>query len=157
MGHRYFPWMFMMTGLFAMRVLAQGIQALYPVPFLPPFQAWHGDVLPYPLLVISQIIILFVLAGILIRVKDDTISPSPWKYRTCFTLGSIYFLFMTFRLIAGLTFMADHPWFSKSYPAFFHVVLASFILLLGHYIYKSSPEPASDFVNPNGIGKNTYD
>ena len=41
---------------------------------------------------------------------------------------------MAFRLIAGRTFLADVSWFSKSIPAFFHVVLASYLLTLGHYI-----------------------
>ncbi len=142
MGRRYFPWMLTLAGLFVLRVLAQLIQALHPVWFLPPFQAWHGAVLPYPLLVASQAAVMLVLARVLWRVRTEAISPSPWKYRTCFAIGGIYFAFMGFRLFAGLTLLADHPWYSKSLPAFFHVVLATFILMLGHYIYKKGAEPA---------------
>ncbi len=141
MGRRYFPWMLALAGLFVLRVLAQLIQARHPLSFLPPFQAWHGALLPYPLLVVSQVAVMLVLASVLWRVRTDAISPSSWKYRTCFTLGGIYFAFMGFRLFAGLTLLADHPWFSKSLPAFFHVVLAIFILMLGHYIYKKSADP----------------
>ena len=47
-------------------------------------------------------------------------------------------------LAAGLTFLADHPWFAKSLPAFFHVVLASFLLLLGHYILAKSRASTRD-------------
>ena len=136
MGNRYFPWLLGLAGLFLLRVLAQLLQAVQPISFLPPFQAWHGAVLPYPLLVISQVFIILVLATIVMRVKTDAINPSRWKYRACFTLGGIYFTFMAFRLIAGLTFLGEHPWFSKHLPAFFHVVLAIFVLLLGHYIYR---------------------
>jgi len=136
MGNRYFPWLLALAGLFLLRVLAQLLQAVQPVSFLPPFQAWHGAVLPYPLLVISQVFIILVLATILFRVKTDAIRPKRWKYRVCFTLGGIYFTFMAFRLISGLTFLGEHPWFSKHLPAFFHVVLASFVLMLGHYIYQ---------------------
>lgn len=141
MGRRYFPWMRALAGLFVLRVLAQLIQALHPVSFLPPFQAWHGAVLPYPILVASQVAVMLVLACVLWRVRTDAISPSPWKHRTCFTLGGLYFAFMAFRLFAGLTLLADHPWYSKSLPAFFHVVLATFILMLGHYIYSRAAEP----------------
>lgn len=141
MGRRYFPWMLGLAGLFVLRVLAQLVQALHPLSFLPPFQVWHGAILPYPLLVAFQIAVMSVLARVLWRVRTDAISPSPWKYRTCFSLGGIYFAFMGFRLFAGLTFLADHPWFSRSLPAFFHVVLATFILMLGHYIYKKGAEP----------------
>jgi hypothetical protein len=136
MGKKYFPWLLGLAGLFLLRVLAQLIQAIHPVSFLPPFQAWHGAVLPYPVLFFSQAVIIVVLAVILFRVKTDAIIPNPWKYRACFTLGGVYFVFMAFRLISGLTFLDDHPWFSKHLPAFFHTVLASFVLLLGHYIYQ---------------------
>ena len=76
MGRRYFPWMLALAGLFVLRVLAQLIQAIHPLAFLPPFQAWHGAVLPYPLLVASQIAVIFVLAIMLWQVRTDAISPS---------------------------------------------------------------------------------
>ena len=129
--------MLFLAGLFVLRVLAQLIQAIHPVSFLPPFRAWHGAVMPYPVLVVLQIAVTLVLATILWRVQTDAISPRRWKYRVCFALGGIYFGFMAFRLFAGLTFLTDHPWFSKSLPAFFHVVLATFMLMLGHYIYRT--------------------
>ncbi len=136
MGRRHFAWMLGLAGLFVLRVLAQLIQAIRPVSFLPPFQDWHGAIMPYPLLLVFQLAIALVLAIILWRVRTDSIIPSPWKYRFCFSLGGAYLLFMAFRLFAGLTILADHPWFSKSLPAFFHMVLASYILTLGVYLYK---------------------
>jgi len=48
-------------------------------------------------------------------------------------LGAIYFAAMAFRLAAGLTFLADSAWFATTLPAIFHVVLAGFVLSLGHY------------------------
>ena len=134
MASRYFPWLLVLFAVFVLRVLAQLVQSLYPVPFLPSFEAWHGGVLPYPLLVLAQAVIVVVLTTVLWRVRSDAIVPSQWKYRGCFTLGGLYFSFMALRLIGGLTFLSDNPWFSKSLPAFFHVVLATFILLFGRYI-----------------------
>ena len=144
MRYRYFSWMLLLAGLFGLRVLAQLIQAIYPVPFIPPFQAWHGAVMPYPALVASQFVIIFAMAVVLLRLRADAVVPRRWKYRVCFGLGGVYFSFMAFRLIAGLTFLSDHSWFSKSLPAFFHIVLAAFILLLGHYIYQKATMPPSD-------------
>ncbi len=138
MGARYFPWLLVLFGIFVFRVLAQLVQSVYPVPFLPPFGAWHGAVMAYPLLVVFQLVIIGALAVILWRVRSDAIVPRRWKYRVCFTLGGLYFWFMAFRLIAGLTFLSDNPWFARSLPAFFHVVLASFILLFGRYVYERS-------------------
>lgn len=140
MGCRYYPWMLALAGLFLLRVLAQLIQALHPVAFLPPFEAWHGAVLPYPLLVFSQVLILILLLAIIWRVRHDRIEPRPWKHLGCFLFGGLYFSIMAFRLFAGLTFLAAHPWFAKSLPAFFHLVLASFLLLLGFYLYQRAAD-----------------
>ena len=142
LGRRYFPWLLGLTGLFVFRVLAQLAQALHPLPFLPPFEVWHGAVLPYPVLVACQVVIVAALSIVTWRVGRDAVVPRPWKFRLCFALGTPYFLFMAFRLGAGLTFLADQPWFSKSLPALFHVVLASFLLLLGHYIYTKAKSSA---------------
>ena len=140
MGSRYFPWMLALTGLFVFRVAAQMLQAIHPVAVLPPFEAWHGAVLPYPLLVVLQVAVMVLLASILWRLRGDRIDPSLWKYRSCFLFGSLYFSLMAFRFLAGLTVLAEHSWFSKSLPAFFHLVLASFVLMLGHYLYRRAVE-----------------
>ena len=142
MGQRYFPWLVALAGLFVLRVLAQLIQAVYPVAWLPPFEAWHGAVLPYPLLVAAQCLIIGVLAWIIVRVRAEAITPRRWKVRVCFLFGGVYFGFMAVRLIGGLTVLGDHAWFSKTLPAVFHLVLAAFILLLGHYIYRRGAETA---------------
>jgi len=39
MANRHFAWLLVLAGLFVSRVLAQLIQAVQPVSFLPPFQA----------------------------------------------------------------------------------------------------------------------
>ncbi|MCY4625891.1 MAG: hypothetical protein OXC99_12955 [Chloroflexi bacterium] len=44
---------------------------------------------------------------------------------------------MAVRLVAGLTLLSDVEWFASTLPALFHVVLASFILLFGHYLYRA--------------------
>ncbi|MBT8004237.1 MAG: hypothetical protein HN578_15100, partial [Rhodospirillales bacterium] len=64
MGRRYVPWMLSLTGMFVFRVLAQFLQFVYPVDFLPPFENWHGEVLPYPVLVGFQIAIVVILGVI---------------------------------------------------------------------------------------------
>lgn len=138
MGDRYFPWLLVLFGLFVFRVLAQLVQSVTPVPLLPPFGAWHGAVMPYPLLVSFQLVVVVALAIVLWRVRGGAIVPRRWKYRVCFTLGGMYFCFMAFRLFAGLTLLSDTPWFAMTLPAFFHVVLAAFILLLGGYLYARS-------------------
>lgn len=84
MGGRYFPWLLVLFGLFVFRVLAQLVQSVTPVPLLPPFGAGHGAVMPYPLLVVLQVVIVVALAIILWRVRADAIVPRRWKFRVCF-------------------------------------------------------------------------
>ncbi len=128
-------WLHLLAALFVFRVLAQALQAVVTVPLLPAFDAWHGAVLPYPLLLASQIVVVALLYTAIRRVKAGAIARRPWKYRACLWLGGIYFCVMAIRLVAGLTFLADDPWFSKSLPALFHLVLAGFLLVLGRQIY----------------------
>lgn len=134
MGHRHFRWLLLLTGLFVLRVAGQLVQAVGPVSFLPPFDAFQGSALPYGALLASQLVIIAAQVEILRRVRKDAIRPRAWRHRACFALGGAYFTVMAFRLVAGWTFLADEAWFSKSIPAFFHVVLASFLLTLGHYL-----------------------
>ena len=135
MGRRiHFPLLLLLSGFFALRVAAQLVQAVGEVPFLPPFEAWQGSSLPYPALLLLQVIILAVLIVVLCRVKAGTITPRPWQHRTCFVLGGLYFTVMVFRLVAGLTFLAEFEWFAKGLPAVFHIVLASLILVFGHHL-----------------------
>ena len=56
----YFNILLALFLMFALKVAAQLIQAFDPVPFLPPFAAWNSGALPYPLLVLSQMLIMAV-------------------------------------------------------------------------------------------------
>ena len=78
MGRHHFAWMLGLAGLFVLRVLAQLIQAVSPVSFLPPFQDWHGAVMPYPLLLAFQVGIVLVLAIVVRRVWTGAIVPAAW-------------------------------------------------------------------------------
>lgn len=136
-------WILLMLGsLFVLRVLAQLLQAIHPVGVLPAFDAWQGSATAYPVLLSTQIAIVAILAGVLWRVGTHSVSPRRWKYRLCFASGGVYFTSMAFRFVAGLTVFSDVTWFSRIIPAFFHMVLATFLLTLGLYIYRNM-EPES--------------
>ena len=133
----YFRLLLFLAGLFVLRVLAQLIQAIRPVSVLPPFDAWQSGVMAYPILLSAQIAIVVFLAAILWRVGTQAVSPRPWKYRLCFVFGGVYFASMAFRLVAGMMVLSDIEWFSRIIPTFFHLVLATFLLTLGLYIYRN--------------------
>ena len=133
--------MSMLTALFVLRVCAQLLQALYPVGWVPEFEAWQSGALPYPVLLAGQLGIIGLMSFVLHRVRNGNIRARLWKYRVCLVFGGAYFVVMAFRWLAGLTFLADQVWFAKSLPAFFHLVLASFILLLGLHIRRRIRNP----------------
>ncbi|WP_428097380.1 hypothetical protein [Candidatus Rariloculus sp.] len=133
---RFFWFMLLLAVLFVLRVFAQLLQAVHPVSVLPPFEVWQSGIIAYPVLLSAQIMIIVFLATVLWRVGTQAGSPRRWKYRLCFALGGVYFGLMAFRFVTGLTVFADVPWFSKSVPAFFHMVLAAFLLTLGLSIYR---------------------
>ncbi len=135
-GNTYFPWLVILLLAFVFRVFAQLIQWQIGIEFLPKFDDWQGSSMPYPILLIIQTCAIGCFAWITFRVKMDRFSPSVRKYRICLVVGWIYFLSMTFRLIAGQTFAGGLSWFSKPLPAFFHIVIASFIILFGYYLAK---------------------
>ena len=45
----------LLLGLFVFRVIAQLLVLNLNLPLLPPFDAWHSALLPYPTLVAAQI------------------------------------------------------------------------------------------------------
>ena len=139
-----------LTAVFVLRVCAQLLQALYPVGWIPEFEDWQSGALPYPILLAGQFGIIGLMSFVLHRVRNGTIRARPWKYRVCLVFGGVYFAVMAFRWLAGLTFMAEQAWFAKSLPAFFHLVLASFILLLGLHIRRRKRNPKIFSYSPRG-------
>ena len=133
--------MSVLAALFCLRVSAQLLQVIFPVGWIPAFEDWHSGVLPYPVLLASQLCIIGLMSYALNKVRNRTVRPRVWKYRLCFVFGGAYFVFMAIRLIAGLTFLAENAWFSRPLPAFFHLVIASFILLLGRHIRTRRHDP----------------
>lgn len=122
--------------IFSFRVLAQLLQAIYPLNFLPAFEAWHSDSLPYSILLLIQIVIIILFGRVIWKLRCNGITPNYRWGKMWLTVGAIYFSFMLFRLLAGLTFAADHGWFGAVIPAFFHLDLASFLMVYGYFHYK---------------------
>jgi hypothetical protein len=140
LARRYTLALLVLIGLFAFRVVAQLIQAWYPVEFLPAFERWHSGVLPYGLLVGVQGVILVACLRIVWGIFKRTISPSRKKWKILFALGIIYLLGMSTRLIVGLTIAPDHYWSGAIMPTVFHLVLASFVVLYGRFHSMASRE-----------------
>jgi hypothetical protein len=123
--------LWVLLGLFAMRVAAQPAQLWLRVPWLPAFDTWQSGALPYWLLLTLQLIILRLQIGIAAAIGAGRLHPSPRAARWWLGLGAIYFAAMLLRLTLGATVLASNHWFSSWLPTLFHLVLASFVLLVG--------------------------
>ena len=131
--HQYALTLLILTALFAFRVIAQLIQFVYPVSFLPSYAAWHSGALPYGVLLLTQGVILAVCLRIVWGVFKGTIVASRQKGKILLGMGIIYLVSMGARLMIGLTIASDHFWFGSMLPTFFHMVLASFLIVYGRF------------------------
>lgn len=118
---------------FLFRVGAQAVQAWRPVAWLPPFEAWHSATLPYSLLLASQLVIFAAQLWMLVAMLRGRHRPRRWFGVALLVLGGAYFAFMLFRLVGGLTFLRDVPWFRVILPTIFHLVLAALLLVLADF------------------------
>ena len=121
--------------LFIFRVIAQLTQKFYNIHFLPPFEDWYSGALNYSWLLVSQILIIAVMGWVIVGFVKNRIVLKPRLGTWLLGIGSMYFFVMLFRLIAGFTLAVGHYWLGAHIPAFFHMIIASFILLVGHFHY----------------------
>lgn len=130
--------LWVLLALFAGRVVAQPAQLWLHIPWLPAFDTWHSGALPYWLLLSLQLLILCVQARIAVAVGAGRVTPSRRAAWWWLILGSIYFAAMLARLGLGATVLASSHWFSAWLPTVFHLVLASFVLLVGIFHWRGS-------------------
>lgn len=130
-SRRYAPYLAALLALFAFRVVAQPLQFVLGLPFLPAYDAWHSGRLPYGLLVVFQVLILVLMLRITLSFRRSTVRPRRRSGWIILGFGAVYFAVMSARLALGLTWLADHDWFGKPVPAFFHLVLAAFVITVG--------------------------
>ena len=135
-GKKYSYGLGILLIIFCFRVGAQFVQFVSPVAFLPPFEDWQSGALSYEVLAVSQVIIIFVLLRFVLRVADGREIPDRKAGQVYLIFGCAYFGIMFFRILAGLTFAEGHSWHGAIIPALFHLVLASFLILLGRFHFK---------------------
>jgi len=130
--------MFLLTALFLLRVLGQAVQRWLPQPWLPPFVAFQGSRLPYPVLLGAQLLILTVMVRAAWRALRGTGSAAPAQGRLLLGFGAVYLLVSLARIAIGMGLRSAPYWFSTWIPAFFHIVLACFVLVAGDHQRRGS-------------------
>lgn len=114
-------------GLFLLRVLGQLEVVLIAPIWLPPMEQWYSGLLPYPLLLPAQILILMLMTGLTVNEMRRPHAPRRDWLRV---VSLIYFTAMLSRLILQYLRGADDLIAAGGIPVAFHWVLALFLLVL---------------------------
>jgi hypothetical protein len=125
-------------------VLGQLEVVLIAPAWLPPMEQWYSGLLPYPLLLPAQILILMLMTGLVVRwqllhalpafppslaVSEMRRPPSSARVGLRI-VALIYFAAMLLRLIVQYFRGADDLIAAGGIPVAFHWVLALFLLVL---------------------------
>ena len=137
----YGRWLWLLTALFVVRVTAQPLALVIDRPFLPPFDAWHSGVVPYGVLVATQVAIVAVMCLAAWRVSRRRVVPDRRFGLLVLGAGGVYFSSMLLRLILGSTVLSGQPWFARPLPTMFHLVLAGFMLIYGLFHIRHGSHP----------------
>ena len=115
--------------LFALRVAAQFTQYLKPKAWLPQFSAWQSGTLPYPILLTLQVLVLTVGGYVSTKIAQNRLRIKPSIRALLLTIGAVYLGFMLIRAVLGI-FLPTDPFWGALIPTVFHILLASWILLV---------------------------
>ena len=130
-----------LAGLFFLRVLGQALVAFAGVSGLPAMPEWYSGLLPYPLLLPTQLVILAVQGKVsldLLRGRGFFVVPRPGAGRAIQLFAVLYFLAMVLRYALTMAWHPDRRWLGTgTIPIVFHWVLAAYLLTLGRFLARS--------------------
>ena len=119
--------------LFVCRVFAQLLVYFIDIPYVPSFNQWHSASMPYGLLIFSQSVIILIFTRITLSFTSARVVPRYRAGLALLSVGGLYFSLMLSRLMIAFFSLSDIPWWNKPIPSFFHLVLASFLIVVGYF------------------------
>ena len=128
--------LWILLGLFCLRVVGQALVAYAGVRWLPPMPEWYSGLLPYHLLLPAQIAIVVLLTWIcfdLSRGRGLFATPRRGLAGPVLWFGWLYLAVMIVRYPVRMYVHPEARWFGQTIPIFFHWVLATFVILYGRY------------------------
>jgi len=132
----YGPILSLLTLLFALRVLGQALVAFFGVTWLPVMEQWFSGLIPYPALLIIQLLMLRLMikvAAEIWRGKGFYAEARPHWSQFLRRFSAVYAAIMVLRYILTMILQPEMRWFGGAIPITFHFVLAAFIFVLGCY------------------------
>jgi uncharacterized protein len=133
---RYAPFLWLLLGLFCLRVIGQMLVVFLGVPWLPPMKEWYSGLMPYRWLLPAQLVIILLFGRVCLeftRGRGFWVAPRPSLGSGLLAFGTIYLGSMVIRYVLRMSLYPEERWLGGSIPILFHWVLAAFILLVGRY------------------------
>jgi hypothetical protein len=130
----YALWLF--TVLLIGRVLGQIVVVLWAPRWLPPMEQWQSGLLPYPILLAGQAVVLALMIWISIDFSRDAgfwVAPHPVLGLAAVWWSYLYAGAMVVRYIVRMTRRPEQRWLGGTIPIIFHTVVAAFQWTFGTY------------------------
>lgn len=126
------PVLWLYTGLFVLRVAGQVLVAIRPQRWLPPMEQWN--LVPYPILLPIQLVFIAVMLWIDMSFTSNAgiatmASVDVGNFLIAFS--TVYAMSMVIRYALRMRRRPDQRWFGGTIPIVFHIVLASYLYVLG--------------------------
>jgi hypothetical protein len=121
--------------LFLLRVIGQVEAWLIAPAWLPSMEFWYSGLVPYPVLLPLQIVLLMAMAVIVIDETRGTSFRSARQSQAMRAIALLYFGAMLLRLIVQLLRGTSDALAAGGIPIAFHWVLALFLYELGRSAY----------------------
>lgn len=131
---QYALWLF--TVLLVGRVVGQIVVVLWAPRWLPPMEQWQSGLLPYPVLLAGQVVVLALMFWISIDFSTHAgywVEPHPRLGLAAVWWSYLYATAMVVRYIVRMTRRPDQRWFGGTIPIVFHTVVAAFQWTFGMY------------------------
>jgi len=128
------PVLWVLTGLFAVRVAGQMLVASRAPGWLPPMDDWN--LVPYRVLLPIQLVILTVMIWISASFTRDAGLPVDRSRELGWLLigfSAIYAGSMGVRYAVRMRRRPEARWFGGTIPMIFHLVLATYLYALGSF------------------------
>lgn len=130
-----------LTLLFSLRVSGQALVEFFSVVWLPSMEAWASGLIPYPILLTIQIVMLIGMVKIASDVWRQSgffaTAPASWS-RFLIGCSAVYAGSMAVRYILTMILRPEMRWLGGTIPIFFHFVLAAFLYTWGKFLARQA-------------------
>jgi hypothetical protein len=124
--------LWLLLALFCLRVAGQVVVVWLHPRWLPSMDQWYSGLLPYPLLLPAQILLITLMTAIALQVSASATpfgKPHPTVGLVLIPFSFVYAGSMAVRYALRMRRHPDQRWLDGTIPIIFHVVLAAFLFL----------------------------